>query len=172
MSICALSVICISVLYSVDFNPNTNKTLISVIFSICTILTLDKLYRGMLVTLLMGRDMTRAFTIEKGQHRSILDLLRGTAPAPVVPDMKKQEAAQAQRGDALNYNPKDSASMLHRKKAIMEELAALQAELAELMQREMYCPTNSGVSISGVVSSVEQFTKDKNTFEDNDVTVL
>jgi hypothetical protein len=141
ISICALSVMCISILRSVDFDPNTNKTVTAIVFSICVVFVIDKLYRGMLMDLLMGKDLTRAFTIEKGMHRSLVDFIRGKDTAPVSPEVIQK--AVVKRSESLKYDPKDSASMIHRKKVIGEEMEVLKAELAELMQREMYCPTNS-----------------------------
>ena len=153
VTIIAVSVSTYALIYSANFDPNTNKTIMAVVFSICTIITVDNLYRKIFITLLMGRDLTKAFTIQSGQHRSVWDVLRGSPP-PVSPTLEERRAASIQCTDGLKYDPTDLTSISHRKKQIHGEISALQAELAEIMQREFCTPSSQDVSSSGHVASM------------------
>mmetsp|Transcript_24360 Transcript_24360/g.35740 ORF Transcript_24360/g.35740 Transcript_24360/m.35740 type:complete len:884 (-) Transcript_24360:202-2853(-) len=159
--ITCLAVTFFSILYSLNLNPNENQCLVSVAFALAIITTLDQLFRNTCINLLMGKDMTKSFRVEKGMHRSIVEIWNGVpiSPAEVGSDVNIDTAG----GNISLYptivNIKDRAALAKRKKELTESIEAMKRELGMVIEAEMYSYTSSGSTKSSqhnnILSAVE-----------------
>jgi hypothetical protein len=147
-----------TILYAVELDPNFRKFVIAVAFALCIVGTVDAMYRPMMVDLLLGKDMSKTFKVEKGAHRTIFDIYNGN-PKIVIDSAPTgsrgggggtSTSNNSSRSVTSNINFNDLQAVALKKKEINDQISQLQSDLALIMEREMFGSNsqNSGANVS------------------------